>query len=271
MTRNRSVRSSRYSRSGGLLLAVAATLIAVLKTSGPSSAVERPRPVVYCYNDAVWIKNADGSGRRVLARAKGWQFSEPPSLSPDGKKVVYSGSFGDPGSARTILFIVGINGQGRRSIAQVERYGYFRTPVFLPDGKSVAFTEDEDDGGSSSLHFIDLSSGRDRLVYPRLKGSYYDVYQPVPSPDGRTIAVASQGIYPYREGTTENGLGLVVIDIATSKARFVCKTTETPTILGWEKDGVHVRIKVVQYINGKAVGRVMRVNAVTGKAPNSDR
>jgi TolB protein len=94
----------------------------------------------------VWVVRADGTGRRRVTSAGGHDFD--PSLSPDGRRVVFRTSRGhyapDPGGTGVEgIFVADLDGSREREI-QPRRGGLF--PDWSPDGRRIALSTLRADG-----------------------------------------------------------------------------------------------------------------------------
>jgi len=90
----------------------------------------------------IWVMNADGSNRRQVTRTRDPAFDFDPSLSPDGRRVVFRTSRGrygpDPGGIGAEgIFVIDVATRKERQI-QPPQGGLF--PAWSPDGKTIAFS-----------------------------------------------------------------------------------------------------------------------------------
>jgi TolB protein len=96
----------------------------------------------------IWVMDADGSNRRQVTRTRDPAFDFDPSLSPDGRRMVFRTSRGryvpDPnGTGVQGIFVVDLDGSHERQI-QPPRGGLF--PDWSPDGRRIAFSTLRADG-----------------------------------------------------------------------------------------------------------------------------
>jgi Tol biopolymer transport system component len=96
----------------------------------------------------IWVMDADGSNRRQVTRTRDPAFDFDPSLSPDGRRVVFRTSRGryvpDPnGTGVQGIFVVDLDGSHERQI-QPPRGGLF--PDWSPDGRRIALSTLRADG-----------------------------------------------------------------------------------------------------------------------------
>ncbi len=99
----------------------------------------------------IWVMRADGSDRRQVTSAGGNDFD--PSLSPDGRRVVFRTSRGhyapDPnGTGAEGIFVVDVDGSHETEI-QPRRGGLF--PDWSPDGRRIALSTLRADGTETIL------------------------------------------------------------------------------------------------------------------------
>lgn len=97
---------------------------------------------------ALWRSRSDGSDPLQLTFPLGQVFA--PSISPDGKQVVYVNSSG-------AICLIGIDGGSPPTV--VEKDGSW--PHWSPDGSLLVFTNR---GASPHIHFLDLRTGKSSLV-----------------------------------------------------------------------------------------------------------
>jgi Tol biopolymer transport system component len=102
---------------------------------------------------------------------------ERPSVSPDGRKIVFEGRVNRHGSG---IYVINSNGSGRRLVTDDGLQA-----AFFPDSRRIVFSRST--GNSVSLFAIHLDgTGLRRITHGR-----YGDYDAAVSPDGRTIAFSS--------------------------------------------------------------------------------
>ena len=82
---------------------------------------------------AVWVMNADGTGRRVLTRD-----AAPPgpvAWSPDGRMLAFVGMQAGLGD----IYVVNVDGSGLRRLTHTRGNRFAILPVWSPDGRRIAF------------------------------------------------------------------------------------------------------------------------------------
>jgi Tol biopolymer transport system component len=125
-------------------------------TTGRPGKVPAPAPardlrglIAYGTRDGdIWVMHADGSTRRQVTRTRDPAFDFDPSLSADGRRVVFRTTRGryapDPnGTGVQGIFVVDLDGTHQRQI-QPPRGGLF--PDWSPDGRRIAFSTLRADG-----------------------------------------------------------------------------------------------------------------------------
>jgi len=180
----------------------------------------------------IWVMDADGSNRRQVTRTGDPAFDFDPSLSPDGRRVVFRTSRGRyvpdrNGTGVQGIFVVDVDGSHERQI-QPPRGGLF--PDWSPDGRRIALSTVRADGtetivttdpDGTHLHDTEVAGGEcsewspdsSKLAYCHHPGNGdFDVwvmnadgshqrrltrtrggdYPAVWSPDGRWLAFGSQ-------------------------------------------------------------------------------
>ena len=199
---------------------------------------ERPALDYFDGHNAVYVANADLSGKREIARGK--QYLGIPSFTrPLGDKVMYSKQ-GEGDSVTKLLFFdlaTSVTTELRTSFR-----GTINDPQMSRDGKKIAFKslpgKDED-----VIHIYAMNSDGTG-VKQLTKGDWRDE-DPAWSPDGKTIAFERMyGMADHKSQNPDDYFfkeGIVTVDVATGKERALtvpdpCGKNELwlPT---WSPDG----------------------------------
>jgi Tol biopolymer transport system component len=154
----------------------------------PGAIPRRPAldgKVVYvCYDgvhDQICIVQADGSGRKQLTKEPATSFY--PSLSPDGKLVIFS-------SNRSGVFeIYSMDIDGENLVKITDDIGSLYAPEISPNGKRIVFTNAA--GGHQTIWTMKIDGSNPR---PINEGGI----DPTWSPNGEQIAYASDEDGPTR-------------------------------------------------------------------------
>jgi Tol biopolymer transport system component/tRNA A-37 threonylcarbamoyl transferase component Bud32 len=127
-----------------------------------------------------------------------------PSLSPDGKSVVYASRR----AANWDIYLQRVGGRNPRNLTEASLADDSQ-PAFSPDGDSIAFRSERDGGGI----FIMGATGES---VRRLTDTGHN---PAWSPDGREIVYATEGV---REPGTRNTVSqLWVVDVFNGERRLI--------------------------------------------------
>jgi WD40-like Beta Propeller Repeat len=167
----------------------------------------------------LWLVRSDGSGLRQLTTGPG--YDEMPALSPDGRRIVFSRTFGD--SRKPELYVIPT--AGGEAVQLTENGVSDVNPVFSPDGRSIAFGQYNERTRRGSIAVIRTDGSGLRTVTSS-GGEYPD---PDFSPSGRSIAFV--GEVPQGRGAYENAL--YTVRASGGGRSLVTRAFEDPGLPQW--------------------------------------
>jgi Tol biopolymer transport system component len=129
----------------------------------------------------------DGSRFQQLTAGSG--LDQSPSVSPDGKSVVFVRSWNAPDSRPSSLRVIRLDGTHLRSLANDPSYVDLY-PAWSPDGTMIAFLQHPVHGGNLRLEIVTPDGSRQRT----LKKAPFLLETPITwAPNGDRILVAGDG------------------------------------------------------------------------------
>ena len=169
--------------------------------------------------DQICLIHADGTGWRRLTSNDTADHNFP-SLSPDGRSLVYAGN--ESGSFE----IYEMDLESGEVNKLTDREGNLLAPVISPDGRMIAFTNNID--GRQSVWIINRDQSNLRQVFGPPQGDGWD---PIWSPDSSRILFASNltGI-----------VQLFTIGIDGSNLQQVTQIDKLPGRSDWSPDGMTI-------------------------------
>jgi TolB protein len=169
---------------------------------------------------AIYIMNDDGSQMRQLTNADG---DISPSLSPDGKQVVFRSRLRDNDDE-----IYSINTDGSNLIRLTDHKGSDESPVWTADGKQIAFLSNLNSPDPDNLFMFTMD--QDGSNVHRL--SQDKVFSPTWSPDGKEIAFVN-----YKSKEVE----IKTMDASGKNAKRI-STLKVDSVesLAWSPDGRNI-------------------------------
>jgi TolB protein len=186
----------------------------------------------------ICIMNADGTGYRRLTTEDNLQHFYP-SLSPDGKSVLYAGF-----REQNVYEIYRLDLTDGSVDQLTNRIGVNTGPEFSPDGQRIVFSRSNPRTNAVQIMLMD-SNGEGVGNVPQISG-----WDPTWSPDGKRILFASN-----RDGTTQ----LYTMNLS---GRELTRITNLPSIRGrsdWSPDGQ----SIVTY-SGETWNREVYIMAADG-------
>jgi len=171
------------------------------------------------YADQICIMNADGSGFQQLTSENNLRHFYP-SLSPDGRFVLYS-AFRE----QNVYEIYRLDLNDKSVDRLTNRMGNLTAPEFSPDGQRLTFARGNPNTGQFQIMVANQDGSKAENI-PGLTG-----WDPTWSPDGKQILFASD-----RDG----GVQLFTVTVKTGGLKRI---TSLPAIRGrsdWSADGQYI-------------------------------
>jgi Tol biopolymer transport system component len=266
-----------------------------------------PPPGSFEKGAALYVMNADGSGKRTLTRSA-WNI-EAPAWSPDGRKLAFERRVSPLVKGQCAcdidLFVVNADGSAQQNLTRNPVYD--RHPVWSPDGQKLAFVRYRDiwimnaDGSDQRRLTPNTAGDRDpvwspdgqQIAFTSFRGFNWDVwvmnadgsghrnltrnraqdYDPAWSPDGRKLAfVRTRNSSRIHDPNSE----IYVMNADGSGHRNLTRNPARDSEPAWSPDGR--TIAFVSTRDGNAVGEEIFVMNADGsglrrltRAPGSDR
>jgi TolB protein len=174
--------------------------------------------ISYVDGDGIWVMNADGTDKRLLARAD-IKLTDPSPVawSPDGRHVAFA--------TNTALWVMRANGTGRRKVFGIGK-GTARSPRWSPDSRRIAWTQGD---GDLEIYVVNHDGSDLRNVTNNERVADEDVAW---SPNGKALAylrTCLQGPYDDRRPA------LVAMNLDGSGARRISRLPlgRWPTSPAW--------------------------------------
>lgn len=211
--------------------------------SGPGP-VEQPElhdVIVYERLMRLGVVAPDGSGERLIPVGDDLLIISP-AISPDGRRIAFSGLLGDQWD----LYVINVDGSGRRQLTQDTVFE--SGPAWSPDGDSLMF------GRSMGLTVMAADgSGRREVVLDAGRAAGGGRW----SPDGRRIAFYGYGEQPAGIYMMDpDGRNVSRVDQVCDLASGVDCSDSEPR---WSPDGEQIAF-VRFFAGGKESAGIMRAN-----------
>jgi TolB protein len=160
-----------------VLMACAAALLAISEKAEATFPGKNGK-IAYVRDEGndseIYTINPGGRGETQLTHDHTGNYV--PSYSPDGKKIVYSGS---PGRRDTEIYTINAGGGGKTQLTNNHRDDFF--PAYSPGGKKIVYMHDG--ANDSELYTIDVRTGHRVQLTNNDREDFYPSY----SPDGKKI------------------------------------------------------------------------------------
>jgi Tol biopolymer transport system component len=206
----------------------------------------------------IFVVGVDGRGLRNLTGASctaSCLANEEPAWSPDGKRIAFVRSLGQPSAARPRavgIFVMDANGTHVRQLTQ--RSGVFRTedraPSWSPDGKRIAFVSANTTyrpAGASTIYVINADGTHPRAVRALAKG-WPGAGAPSWSPDG-TRLLYSTYCWFGNCGQPPVGAQLYTVGLDGKSPRQLTRLSGNSLEPRWSPDG-----KQIVFVRNTRVG-----------------
>lgn len=185
----------------GVLVGVISFLVLMMaKTSFGDASANALREVIVSHTDdngilQLFRMKEDGSDSLQLTHSK--HGCRMPSVSPDGKKLVYVKQIDHSLS----LWLSGIDGKNARSLVSG---GMNLIPSWLPDSKHIVWMKTqpgkkrEDPASNSQIQIINSETGQSRRLFSDPDQITFNDAMPSVSPDGKKVAFVSKRTGTFR-------------------------------------------------------------------------
>jgi Tol biopolymer transport system component len=186
----------RTARLTPILLAVASTLVVLGPPSARATFAGSNGRIAFSYGDQfplgdlgfhtdIFTVRPNGSGLQRLTHVPADAAAALPSWSPDGTKIAFESNV----SGNYEIWIMDADGRHKTQITDEPRFQHLM-PSWSPDGTQIAYSRCDMPFGFVSSCGIHVMSADGNYPY-RVVGGHYVNERPVFSPDGTSIAFAS--------------------------------------------------------------------------------
>jgi Tol biopolymer transport system component len=141
--------------------------------------------------DALYTISPDGTGRALIPNTKLGFGVFSPSISSDGRRIVYAAySTSFHSQSTTQIRVINVDGTGMVQLTNEPEFKHGE-PMWSPDGSRIAFDTNRD--GVSQIYVMN-ADGSSLMRIPTSRAAY----APSWSPDGTEIAFSSESLYVMR-------------------------------------------------------------------------
>lgn len=141
------------------------------------------KKIAYASDEAIWIMNSDGSGRKKLYDSGAWEGE--PEFNKEGNKLFFVTESKTAFSARYLsIHLMNTDGSGNTKLTE---NADCREPALSPDGSRVAYISHA--SGNYDIWMMDSDGGN----ATRITDDAGDERAPSWNPDGNTIVYSSGG------------------------------------------------------------------------------
>jgi TolB protein len=163
-----------------------------------------------------------------------WQVTHvdhaSPSISPDGKRLVYAAAI----AGKEQLFTMNLDGSGSAQITH-DPINH-NNPIWSSDGRKIVYSSENN--GEEAVYTIDASGGGEERITPDDRQKYI---HPDWSPDGTKIIYCStDDLHPPLKNTSN----IYTIDLKTRKVTMLV-TGGTNTYASWSPDGQKIAFRKI--------------------------
>jgi Tol biopolymer transport system component len=156
-------------------------LSSLKSVAGPAWSPDGRQIAFYLWRSpgGIWVINADGSGLRRLNARVGRVGVWSPAWSPAGDKIAFT-----TGAVDGSIYVINRDSSDQRRLTRRART--VCGIAWSPNGRKIVY----EGAGGGGIHMINLDGTGERRVAPATGAEFGELSL---SPDGRTIAYASNG------------------------------------------------------------------------------